>query len=245
MFVASNMYVRGYKMWQKKIKKTLFTLNINNNYDKELTDLTYPYLKHYAHKMGADFHVITERKFPDYPVTYEKLQIYELSQQMENDWNIFIDCDALIHPDLMDITVHLPFDHVAHFGEDIASYRWIYDKYFLRDGRHIGSCTWFIVASSWNTELWKPIDDMTLDEIEASILPIRKEILNGITPLRLIEDYVMSRNIAKYGLKYMSFDTILNKFNQTADGLVYHRYMMPDEEKIVRLKTQMKAWNLL
>lgn len=232
-------------MWEKKIKKTIFTLDINNHYSKELTDLTYPYIKSYAHKIGADFHIINERKFPDYPVTYEKLQIYELSQKMENDWNIFLDCDTLIHPDMMDFTVHIPFDHVCHFGEDIASHRWKYDRFFLRDGRHIGSCTWFAVSSSWCTELWKPIDDMTIDEIGASIFPTRKEIVAGIEPIRLIEDYVLSRNIAKYGLKYIAFDSILKKLGQDGQGLIFHRYMMPIEEKIVRLKQQIKTWNLL
>lgn len=233
------------RMWNKKIKKTIYTLDIDNAYYKELTDLTYPYIKKYAHKIGADFHIISERKFPEYPVTYEKLQIYELSQEMENDWNIFIDCDTLIHPDMMDFTVHIPFDHVCHFGEDIASYRWKYDKYFLRDGRHIGSCTWFAIASSWCTEFWKPIDDMTLDEIEASIFPTRKERDAGITPLRLIEDYVVSRNIAKYGLKYISFDSILKNLGQDGQALIFHRYMMPVEEKVVRLKQQMRGWYLL
>jgi hypothetical protein len=230
-------------MWQPKIKKTIFTLDID--YSKELTDLTYPYIKYYAHKIGADFYIINERKFPDYPITYEKLQIYELSQQMENDWNIFLDCDTLIHPDLMDITVHIPFDTVCHFGEDIASHRWKYDRFFLRDGRHIGSCTWFMAASSWCSEFWKPVDDMTLEEIENSIFPIRKEELYGIKPLGLIEDYIVSRNIAKYGLKYVSFDSILKKFGQDGQGLLYHRYMCPVEEKIVKIRQIMKQWNLL
>jgi hypothetical protein len=232
-------------MWQRNIKKTIFTLDINNEYSKELTDLTYPYIKQYAHKIGADFHIINERKFPDFPITYEKLQVYELSQQMENDWNIFIDCDTLIHPDLMDITSHIPFDHVCHFDADIASYRWKYDRHFIRDGRHIGSCTWFVVSSSLCTELWKPVDDMTLDEIEASIFPIKKECNAGYTPLRLIEDYVLSRNIAKYGLKYISFNSILKNLEQDGQGLLLHFYMMPVEEKVVRMKQTMKHWNLL
>ena len=88
-------------MWNKPLKKTLYTLNIGN-YGPEITALTYPYMRRYAEKIGADFFIITERKFPGWPVTFEKLQIYELSQQHANDWNIFCDGDCLIHPDLMD-----------------------------------------------------------------------------------------------------------------------------------------------
>lgn len=235
-------------MWQKKIKKTIFTLDIDNAYDKDLTDLTYPLLKKYAHKIGADFHIISERKYPEYPVTYEKLQIYDLAQEMENDWNLFFDCDALLHPDFMDVTSHIPFDHVCHWGQDIASHRWKYDRFFLRDGRHIGSCSWFVICSSWNIEIWKPVDDLTIDEIADNISPINSEVIAGITPIRLIEDYVLSRNIAKYGLKYVSFDKILSDLGMplnVRDGLIFHRYAMPTEEKIVRIKRQMAEWNLL
>jgi hypothetical protein len=234
-------------MWDKKIKKTIYTLDIDDAYDKELTDLTYPLLKRYAHKIGADFHIINKRKFPDYPITYEKMQVYELGQQAENDWNIFFDCDTLMHPDFMDVTDHIPYDHVCHWGHDIASHRWKYDRFFHRDGRHIGSCTWFVVCSAWTIELWKPTTDMTLAEISDSITPINNELLAGIPPIRLIDDYVTSRNIAKYGLKYISFDEILAKMGLSSkirDGLIFHRYAMPTEEKIVRIKNQLREWNL-
>ena len=77
------------------MKKTLFTLNVNK-YSPEIVELTYPHLKAYAHKIGAEFVEITERKFKKMPVTYEKLQIFNLGK--DNDWNIFIDADAMIQP---------------------------------------------------------------------------------------------------------------------------------------------------
>ncbi len=233
------------KFWQKPIKKTLFTLNINDEYDKELTDLTYPLLKKYAHKMGAEFHVIKERKFPEYPPTYEKLQIYQLAQEMENDWNLFIDCDALVHPDMMDVTTLVPFDTVAHFGHDFASNRWKYDRYFLRDGRNIGSCTWFVLCSSWCIDLWKPIDDMNLKDIANNIFPVNFEENSGIEPIRLIEDYVLSRNIAKFGLKYISVHDLLKKYNIDGNSYFYHQYAMPTEQKIVLIKKMMNNWNIV
>lgn len=126
-------------MWQKSLKKTIFTLNIDG-YAPEITEISYPLMKHYAEKIGADFYVIKDRKYPGYPPVYEKLQIYELAQEMRNDWNIYIDSDALIHPDLMDLTNHISKDTVAHNGHDTADNRWRYDRFFHRDGRHIGSC---------------------------------------------------------------------------------------------------------
>ena len=72
------------------MKKTVYLLNIGD-YEPEITSLTYPYISRYASKIGAAVHLITERKFPEWPITYEKLQIYELGRQHGNDWNIYID----------------------------------------------------------------------------------------------------------------------------------------------------------
>ncbi len=196
-------------MWQKNLKKTIFTLNVDG-YSPEITELTYPLMKRYADKIGADFYTIKERKFPGFPSVYEKLQIYELAQKMENDWNIYIDSDALVHPDMMDVTNHLPKDTVLHNGVDLASNRWKYDRYFMRDGRNIGSCNWFTIASDWCVELWKPLDDLTFEEAIANISPIVNELNTVITAEHLIDDYALSRNIAKYGLKFNTFTNLLN-----------------------------------
>src|SRR4030042_5156314 len=147
-------------MWQKPLKKTLFVLNVDD-YAPEITEVTYPLLKNYAEKIGAEFYEIRERKFPGWPPVYEKLQIYQLAQEMGNDWNIYIDSDALIHPDLIDVTSHLHKDTVAHNGRDIASTRWACDRFFLRDGRQIGYCNWVTIAGDWCIELWNAPEDIS------------------------------------------------------------------------------------
>jgi hypothetical protein len=228
----------------KKIKKTVFTLNVNGGYSNEITELTYPYLKKYAHKIGAEFYVITERKFPEWYVTYEKMQIYELGREMDNDWNIYIDCDALIHPDTFDFTNHLNKDTVCHSAMDMADLRWVYDEYFLRDGRNIGSCNWFTIGSDWCLDLWRPFDDLTPEEANKKIFPIKNEIEGGITSKTLIDDYVLSRNIARYGLKFKMFKDIFVEYGMDYGNFMYHQYNMPAEEKVVRIKNQMNQWNL-
>jgi hypothetical protein len=60
------------------MKKTLYTLSVNDkhpgqDFEPEITALTFPLMRKYAHKIGADFHVIRERKHPDMPPVYEKL----------------------------------------------------------------------------------------------------------------------------------------------------------------------------
>jgi hypothetical protein len=228
------------------MKKTIYTLNLNKKEYEPITELTYPWLKFYAFKIGAEFKEITERKFPEWPITYEKLQLFEIAQRDENDWNIFMDCDTLVHPDTFDFSTHVPKDTVMHNGADMATMRWRYDRFFMRDGRHIGSPTWNCWASDWCVELFKPLDDLTPEQAAANIFPLHGEIENGIKPPRLIEDYVMSRNIAKYGLKFTTIQEMLQKLNMLpwAD-FFWHAYMMPIDEKVIRMKDKLKAWRLI
>jgi len=233
-------------MWEKPVKKAIFTLNIDN-YAPEITELTYPLLNRYAKKIGAKFVIINERKFPDYPVTYEKFQIYKLAQEMGNDWNIYIDSDALIHPDLMDFTTILDKNTVAHHGSDFASMRWKYDRFFFRDGRHIGSGNWLAIASDWCIELWKPIDDMTKDEIIAHISPTVDETISGvIDPEHLIDDYTCSRNIAKYGLKFKTVRKIIEEIGfPPQNHFFWHQYLVPIAAKVEGMKKALKEWRVL
>ena len=230
-------------MWEKQIKKTIFTLNVNG-YAKEITDLTFPLISHYAKKIGADFYIIKDRKFPDWPITYEKLQIYQLAQEMKNDWNLYIDADTIIHPDFMDITNHIPKDTVAHNGCDTADNRWRYDRFFHRDGRHIGSCNWFAVASDWCIELWKPLEDLTVEEAVANIFPTVNEQNTVITSEHLIDDYTLSRNIAKHGLKFTTFRQILKDLGYDNPGFLWHQYTIPRDEKVARMNEILKAWGI-
>ena len=231
-------------MWEKKPKKTVFTLAVND-YAPEICELTYPLIKHYADKIGADFFTIKDRRWPEAPPVYEKMQIYGLAQEMGNDWNIYVDSDALIHPNFMDVTNHLNKDTVAHNGRDIADHRWKYDRFFLRDGRHIGSCNWFTVASDWCIDLWKPLDDITLEEAYGHITPTVHELNTIIVPEHLIDDYTLSRNIAKYGLKFTTFLDILQKLGYPPGiEFLWHLYTIPIDHKVMLIKDVLNRWNI-
>lgn len=223
------------------MKKTVWTLNIAN-YAPEITALTYPFLKHYAYKIGADFRIITERKFSEWPVVYEKLQIFELGR--ENDWNIYIDSDALVHPDMFDVSDHLPANTIAHNGRDMAGNRWRYDRFFRRDGRHIGSCNWFTVGSRECIDLWRPLDDLTLDEALANIFPIVSEINSEcFSKDHLIDDYTLSRNIAMFGLKATTVIDIMKNEGHSGDYL-WHVYTLPLAEKVRQMKEVLRRWGV-
>jgi hypothetical protein len=231
-------------MWEKSEKKTIFTLCVDN-YAPEITELTFPLLHRLAKKIGADFHIIKERRFPDFPPVYEKLQIYQLAQEMQNDWNWFIDADALVNPEIPDVTTLISKNTVLHNGNDFAGIRWKYDRYFKRYGKHIGSCNWFTIGSDWCIELWKPLEDLTFAEAVANISLTREEMNCGVMePSHLIDDYTLSRNIAMYGLDFTTFEEIQRKLN-FGGFYLWHQYTMPKEKKIIEMKKVLSAWRLI
>ncbi len=217
--------------WPRPIRKTLYTLNVSpdgkGTYDPEICHLTYPLLKNYAEKIGAEFHVITERKRPEWPVTIEKFQVAELAKQRGDDWSIFVDADTLISPEMFDITEHMPQNTVAHNGSDMANVRWKYDHYFRRDGRNFGSCTWLVAASSWCVEdLWQ-LPMQKPEEAYANInLTIQEHNSGHCETEHLIDDYTLSRNIARYGLKTTTVTEICGRLAwKTPDGRAFSPFL--------------------
>lgn len=223
------------------MKKTIYLLNINN-FAPSITRLTYPFIRCYANKIGAGIHIITERKCPDWPITYEKLQIFDLAKEHKSDWNIYLDSDALLHPEFLDITSHLQKDTVCCFGRDEADGRWTMDEPFLRDGRHIGWGNWFAVASDWCLDLWRPLD-IPLTEAVKNIHPTPNEVRAGITPEHLIDDYTLSRNVAKFGLKFKTAREIFAE-NKLDNLLVQHEYMLSEEEQAKSHLKLILGWNV-
>ena len=224
-------------------RKVIYTLRVGD-YSRPICELTYPLLRAYAHKIGADIEIIKRRRWPDMPVVYEKLQVYYLAQENQNEWSIYIDSDTLIHPDMFDVTNHLDRRTVCHNGKDMAGNRWRYDRFFKRDGRHIGSCNWFAAASDWCVDLWHPLDDLTLEEAVSNIFPTVDEVRTGlIEPAHLIDDYVLSRNIARFGLKHTTVMDIQAGFGLPPGGL-WHLYNISEEEKIERMKKVLKDWKI-
>jgi len=223
------------------MKKTIFTLNFNN-YAPEITALTYPFIERYAKKIGAEFKIITKRAFPKYPLKYEKLQIYELGAG--NDWNYYIDSDCLVHPDLFDMAEVLPEDTVLNYNADFASNLFCYDEYFRRDGRNIGSSNFLTVASRLTREIWEPLEDITIEEALKNIKIARSDRSEWRSDGFGIDDYVISRNIAKYGFKFKTFVNLLNEIGRPGEDYFFHE-PIPQEDKIKKIKEKLRQWKYL
>jgi hypothetical protein len=214
------------------MKKLLVTLDIN--YTKEITDITYPYMKSYADRINAEFKIITERKFKDQPVNIEKFQLYDLSK--DYDWTIFIDADALIHPNCPDVTEVYEKDNVIFNGCDLYPVRFKPNNYTRRDKRNIGACTWFTVFSDWTRHLWKPYKNPKEYIDQINLMNLEKNF--GYSPEHILDDYLVSRNIAKYGLKVktVKYDMFNTHSNITFSPFFIHEFCIPEQRKIKLLK---------
>lgn len=205
------------------IKKCIYVV-ATPGWQTAMCELTLPNLKAYADKLRADFRIISERKFPGFPPEYEKHQIYELGQ--EYDWNISLDADMLIRPDIDDFTSWHPPYYVGNW--------WFYDlravfdidiePYFRRDGRYYGLVECLVATTPYTHDLWEPLpgkfDDWT------------KMFTDGYT--RRISEFNLSRNLAKYGLKISGIMRRKEDFfhiNLTTDDI-----RRPEEVALAKLK---------
>ena len=228
-----------------KEKKVVYTLNVNN-YAPDIAAITFPFIKKWADKIEADLCVISERKFPDMPITYEKFQIWDLAhgKYADYDWHIYWDLDALIHPDFGDITACLPKDTTCSHGTDFTPNRFRPDQYFLRDGRFFGKGNWCAIASNWCLDYWHPLDDITLEEAVSKIFPTQDETRFGIEAEHLIDDWLVSRNISRYGLKHGVIPDLLKHYNRGESHLMHH-YLMAPKLKCIWLLEALKVWNVI
>lgn len=226
------------------MKKTIYTVCVDN-YAPEITKITHVFMKHYATRCNADFVVITDRKFPGFPCAYEKLQVHKLSRKRKDDWSIVIDSDALVHPETIDFTNFIQKDTVMHHGTDPAFIRWRYDRFMLRDGRNIGSCNWFTIGSDWCYDLWEPLSDITMEEAISNIYPtVRERNTKIIDREHLLDDYVLSRNIAKYGFKVKTVTDLCKEIGLSEASFFWHIYEFPKEQKLDQMKEVVNQWGL-
>jgi hypothetical protein len=226
------------------LKKTVYTLSVNNAYAPDITAMTFPLMKRYAEKIGAEFFVLSERKFPELPPACEKFQLYELAKEHGNDWNIFFDADTLIHPDMWDVTSVLPKNVTCSNGTDFVPHRFRPDEHFMRDGRMIGKGNWCAIVSDWCLDYWRPLDDISIEEATSNIFPTVEEVAIGITPRYLLDDYIVSRNIARFGLKHCLIPDLTNQYPKTRTDLLFHQYLCEEDKKEILMIDALHKWKV-
>lgn len=166
--------------------RKVYTLKVND-YFPELCAITIPWLRAYATRIGAEFVEVTERKFPEFPPTYEKLQLYDLTP--ENEWSILIDADIIVNPQFPNVLKIVPIDHIGLYMTYPANMLFEADQYFARDGRALGIASNFLVVHNCNHDIWTPLE-----------IPYEEAVTKS-KRLHILDEYCISRNVARFGLK--------------------------------------------
>jgi hypothetical protein len=170
------------------MKKILHLVNIGDFFP-ELFSLTFPTVQAYAERCGYKINLITERKFPEFHINYEKMQVWEDGK--DADLNLLVDADVLIHPQFPDVKDIVPPHHIAFNDNYNASSKFYLNDYFRRDGRDVGIASNFVVSYRSTHDLWRPLE-ITPDE-GRHITFVREGD---------IDEYCISQNMSKYGLRY-------------------------------------------
>lgn len=216
--------------------KTIFQLDIDN-YLPEVTAVTYPRVEQYAEKIGADVVRITKRKYPDYPISYEKFQIYDLAS---SEWNLFFDSDFLIHQEMFDLTEYVPKERVFINNDNLAVGRYAPDNYFRRDGRNTSVSTHMVMVSDWCMDAWKPTD-LTREQVAANIYELPREKFTGDTSWRM-DDYIFSRNIARYGLAIENVHSVYKRLFGHSN-LEYYYHPQGECDKLSNIMDKVRYWD--
>jgi hypothetical protein len=158
------------------------------DYQPDLCEITFPYLKRYADKIKADLYRIEKRCFPDFPITYERMQIHELGKGSE--WVFCIDPDILIHPDTTDFTTWFPNDHVGnwYFFDVRQHFEVTESSPFAKDGRYYGIVDCLVVSSSLTHDLWRPLPGP---------FSAYEPLVKDKQVLERISEYAISENLAR------------------------------------------------
>ena len=222
-------------------KHAVVTLDINN-YNKDITDITFPRMRQYANNIGADFICITEQKTPELAISLEKFQLYDIADNYE--WIIFLDADCLIDPNTIDFTT-LENDIVVVPSYNDVTHHFTTEKILGKYELDYYMPFFFLAFHSQNKNCVKPWKDIS--ELEKYInmdtktpdFVYYKNVRNDleINPSWLLDELILDINIIKYGISTLSIREDFN-FNVICHSIG------SVEEKIQGLTAQNKKIDL-
>ncbi len=171
------------------MRKCIHVVNIGNFFP-ELWKLTFPTIEFYAKRIGADLNIISTRQFPNFHINYEKMQVWNDGKHY--DANFLLDADVLIHKQFPDFTTIVHPHHVGFNDNYHASTKFDIKNniYFERDGRDVGIASNAVITYKSTHDLWEPTVSLTESKL---VCTVREGD---------IDEYNISQNLAKYGLKY-------------------------------------------
>jgi len=198
------------------MKKRVYVLVVDN-YLPEVCEVSLPLIEKYAEKINAEFYMISDKKFPDLPVSYEKLQIYELGK--DYDWNILIDADMLIHPNMYNIFDILPEGFVGVWHQYAGS--------ILFKNIELGIAANFLLVPKSHHEVWKPFDNP------------HERVKDLKNPFNL-DEYCISYNMKQLGYKISGVE-----IGDAYGKLFYHLNVNTDNKDSEQIRRELKGWSYI
>jgi hypothetical protein len=83
-----------------------------------------------------------------------------------------------------------------------------------------------------------------MDEALDAIYPTMEELNTVITVDHLIDDYLLSRNIARFGLKFTTLANVQKRLGLTESNFLWHQYVITAEEKVKQMKEIIEIWKI-
>jgi hypothetical protein len=204
-------------------KTIILTLDIDN-YEPTITAITYPRMRAWAKKIGAEFEIINKNKFPNMPAVMNKFQVPSYARGY--DWCYFIDADALISTNTPPLHEWIGRDQVLFWGLD-ANNRYKTDIYARRNRQFKSACSWFMLTSDWVRE------DFYNSELppnwEDNIMPNKQESYKSVRSL--VDDYKITCNCDRFGFHCITAMDLL-KSKGLENRFVHHVYNISTEEKL-------------
>ncbi len=170
--------------------KCVHVVNIGD-FMPEIWQVTYPLICKYVERIDADLNIITQRKYPEWHILYEKVQVHRDGAGYAH--NFLLDADVLIHPKFPDFTTVCHQYHVG-FNDNFDADQYFdtsINPYFMRDGRNVGIASNAVITCRYTHDLWQPLQ-YTADEAKRFLLHDRSGV----------DEFTLSENLARYGLKY-------------------------------------------
>lgn len=163
------------------------TLDID--YPEVVTNITLSSMKEYSKNIGAEFLILSDRKFPNLPITQEKFQLYDL----DADHITFMDVDALINPAAPDFSKIAPDEIVI--AEILDASDFSYDSIPGREKFRIHSA--FLSFARENRFV-----------VEPSVNPLQfTEFILGENKECHLDEFIMSLNVLKRGADLIDLNT--------------------------------------
>jgi hypothetical protein len=165
-----------------------------DNYQPELCEITLPLMRRYAARIGADFNLITQRRFPRFPGGYERMQIQQAGAAYA--FNLSVDADLLFGENVGDFSTRYAPTQIGAVLMFHAEHLFPMDgnPYFIRDGRFLGISE-VCIGTSWIThDLWTPLPG-GFDLYR--YLPLDGDVSH-------VTEYALCYNLAKYHLNTTS-----------------------------------------